>query len=132
MKSIVSLVMAGMAVFALSGCGGDGSGDDLGGSSLVKDYAQNRSNTMYDSSINLLNDTDSSENICEVYSAPQSSDNWSKLTGTPIVPGEVHEWGSNHCNQHWDLKVVDCVSNESTITYYRKCGTTTYFTFKNW
>ena len=132
MKSIVSIAIAGVAVFALSGCGGDGSGGALGGSSLVKDYVQNGSNTRYDSSINLLNAPSSSEDICDVYSAPASSNRWSRLTGTPITPGNTHEWGSDNCNQSWDLRVVDCAGNESIKTYYRECYTTTYFTFKNW
>jgi len=132
MSKLIKLLVAGMVVFAMSGCSAEGDDEDGSGSSLTRDAVINGSNSAYDSTINLYNDIGSIEDICDVYSAPANSGSWQRLTGTPIVPGDEHEWGSDNCNQDWDLKVVDCIGNESIETYYRECDTTTYFTFRNW
>jgi len=129
MKKWLSLLISAMAIVALSGCAGvDGDGD---GSSLTKDYVDSGS-TPYDSTINLMNSGTSEESICNVYSSPASSNTWTTLSGTPIAPGGDHTWGSDHCDEKWDLRVEDCAGHSSTYTYFRECFTTTYFTFKNW
>ena len=131
MKKAVSLVVACVTLFSLSGCG---AGGDTGGFSLVRDGAVSGSISARDSAISLLNHDSSIASICEVYSTPSSSGNWGvKLTGTPIAPGSEVAWGSDGCDQNWDLMVVDCAGNESSIyNYYRECDTTTYFTSKSW
>lgn len=133
MKKLTSLMLAGIAVFALSGCG-EGSGDDsgLGGASLSRTTAESGSTTTYDSSIVVTNDYDSYEDVIKVESTPHDSNTWSELSGTPIAPGSNHRWGSNRCDQNWDLKVTDAVGNSKIITYYRECYTTTYFIFKSY
>ena len=133
MKKWLSLLISAMAIVALSGCAGiDDVGDGFGGSSLTKDYVDPVSTTNYNSSINLMNSAASDERICNAYSSPSDANTWTTLSGTPIAPGDEHEWGSNRCDEKWDLKVEDCAGHTSTYTYFRECYTTTYFTFKNW
>ena len=125
MKKITGLALASVAVLALSGCTGSDS-DPL---SLVMTSQQAGSETQYDSTLNLMNSSSSYEDICEVLSTPAASVNWSTLSGTPIMPGNAHHWGSDRCGQDWDLKVTDCAGNSKTTRYTRNCYTTTYFTF---
>jgi len=132
MKRIFSLALAGLAVLTFSGCssGGDSGGS---GSSLTK-ITTGGSISVYDSTIEIYNHETSANDICEVYSVPDNSSNWGvDLLGTGhIAPANVRQFGSDHCDQYWAIKIVDCAGNESEGAYYRECYTTTYFTFKNW
>jgi len=131
MRKLIGFSVACLSILALNGCGGAG---DLGGSSLVKDVVVPGSISARDSAISLLNHDTSITAICDVYSVPSTSGTWGDpLTGTPIVAGGEVAWGSDACDQNWDLKVVDCIGNESIVyAYYRECDTTTYFTFRSW
>ena len=131
MKRIFSLALLGLAVLAFSGCSGGDSG--ASGSSLVK-ATIGGSVSGYDSTIDIYNHEASANDICEVYSVPNSSSNWGTnlLRTGQITPANERQFGSDHCGRNWAIKIVDCVGNESEGSYYRGCHTTTYFTFKNW
>ena len=141
MKRVVSLMIAAVAVFALSGCGGgtDGGGavcsaNDryTGDSELSIDHVSNSSIMRgKQSSLKLEVSNLSVSYVSTARSTPTMSTRWTNLPGTPITYGDSHIWGSDKCDQLWDLEVTDDLGDTYSRTYCRECGTTTYFMFQS-
>lgn len=127
MKTIKNTFIATALTLLLVGCGGGGGDDwwddDPGdGGGYGTSYLQ------------VGNSASSDSNICNVYSNPSSSSTWGpdRLSGT-ISPGFYREFSTDNCNILYDLKVVFCDGYEDAVySYYRGCGDTVSYTFRNW
>jgi len=119
MKTVKYIFVAMAASLILIGCGGGGGIDvGIGGSSTLE----------------VVNSSTSTSDICNVYSEPASSSTWGTddLSGT-IAPGYYQDFTSDLCDENWDLKIVFCDGyTDYVMGYYRACGATRAFTFQNW
>lgn len=129
MKSIVSLVVAGAAVFALSGCVGDGSGDGFETCNTKIRYLDSVQGSSSSSSIKLTNHSDYV--IEKVYSGIDGTTPVSSVH-IPTYPDESFIANSRSCGGDEILKIIDdegCASYSER--FIRACDETANFEVVN-
>ena len=125
MKRVMSLAIAGVAVFALSGCGGD-SGGEACNTKLM--YLDSTSGSGSRSSIKLTNNSDYT--IKKVYSGIDGTTPVSSIY-IPTDPGEFFIANSSRCDGDETLKIIDDEGCASTVDFFRACNETANFRVVN-
>ena len=127
MKRVMSLAIAGVAVFALSGCGGDG-GDGPEACNTKLMYLDSTPGSGSRSSIKLTNTSDYT--IDRVYSGRGGTTPVSSIY-IPTDPGEFFIANSSRCGGDETLKIIDDEGCASTVDFFRACDETANFRVVN-
>ena len=139
MKKVISIALAGAAVFALSGCAtgdGDGGGNNewqnTGDDSKITIRRQAAEyvaiNDPNKTCVEVKNSALSDFSIDQIWSAPLSGSYNNRIypNGTPpneIVPGESRTFCSAQCGENrWKIKIADTVGTLAEGQYERQCG----------
>ena len=129
MKRVMSIAIAGVAVFALSGCDGDGGSDGgLEDCNTKLEYVDSRPGSGDASSIHLENHSDYT--IDRVYSGTNGTTPVSSRN-IPTDPGEFFTANSSRCDDDETLKIIDDEGCVSAVDFYRACNETANFEVVN-